>query len=261
MLVKLTYGVESDNEGRFLLTLNKVDPEGVIPEAALDQLDSLSFSHTVFNQPGWQHRTVTDDPLWSLASSIKDLWKQIFYPLKQHVVAMLYFQIPKVLQDTLQFRPLFVYYANKNVSGPEWVKIVRNDLALVSKYTFIDLNNGILTHDPHMVNSALNQIAYQERMNMQKLEKYNTQSRMCHWYKQDAGALITAAKEVLHEFIMTKKYNKHIPDFFVVPAFHISRYYKAMKILLEKHEPVSFIMTLPMVHEEKHYTIMFPVLP
>lgn len=256
MLAKLFYTAESDGDDRFLFILDHV--EGDIPGINLDEIDSFTFSA---DKDVWPHYLRKPTDIMRVFVQQNDsAWGRAFTNASIPVVALFCVTNASQFPTLKQFdRPLFIYYTNKKMEYHAWLDTIISDLSMVSKCYLADFYEGILTKDPHMIRAALRQRHNKAYMDAQQQEKYDTISRMHHWYKNDAREIIDAAKEAIQHFVITKKYNKYIPDFLVVPIYHITRYHKAYKLLVEKH-PVEFIMTLPVTVAEKRYTILFPVV-
>lgn len=79
------------------------------------------------------------------------------------------------------------------------------------------------------------------------------------WYKKELReALFKEAWYTVKRFLLKKDIDLYVPTCAVVPVYHIRHYQAVYERLQEQYNPV-FIMTLPMKHEDKQYTVLFPV--
>lgn len=79
------------------------------------------------------------------------------------------------------------------------------------------------------------------------------------WYSKELReALFKEAWYTVTRFLLKKDLDLFVPTCAVVPVYHVRHYQAVYKRLQEQYNP-EFIMTLPMRHADKQYTVLFPV--
>lgn len=256
MLLQIFYDIDTDGDGRYMLSFSKSVPDlsEIFQEPELtkieDELESLTFS-----REDWlikQMRVMT--PLLELLTSqLRQQWGKIFKHHPEIVPVICFDKVgtginPQDLhENVVMFNPIPLN------AIPIWEQAFSS----MPKIYFTATDPWICTTDHRIARKALKKYAYKIHERRRQDEKYDTISRMNHWYKEDTNHLIEIAKGCIHEFVLAKKYSKRIEEFLIVPAFHIGRMKKAQRLLLEKYTP-QFLMSLPMVADDKSYTILFP---
>lgn len=259
MFARVYYDLETDGEGHYFMTFNRIENEDnqsiidQLPVALLDEMDSFSFDTIplINFHTGIEKKKVS--LIQQIAHGIYSQWEKVF--ASAPFIPVLLFNKLDVPEKT-KLIPIIIFFGTtKQHNRDAWCDV----LIKTSKFFFYDSTSWTATSDHQVAFRLLKRYDYRRLMDKQQSDKYNLVSRMHHWYKNETSEIIDAAQAVIHEFVAVKKFNTRIPGFLVVPAFHISRYRKAMQLLIDKYAP-SFIMTLPLVHDDAHWTIMFPVI-
>lgn len=259
MVIQMFYDLETDGKNHYLLTFAGSQPEipdNTIPDGFDDYTDSFSFETPKPVDRSLLYNSWDSDMSFMerMARGIREPWCKIF----NHVLFVPILRIGNVVGpiDKTKLTPLMIFEScPKGVTTEDWSQAITS----TTKLSFYDVNTFTFTTSHSVARKLLHKYDYNQMIRKQKNDKYNLVSRMHHWYKNETDGLMTEAKSIIHDFVVTKKYNSRIPDFLVIPAFHIGRYKKATELLLNKYNP-HFLMTLPMVYQNKHWTIMFPVM-
>lgn len=144
------------------------------------------------------------------------------------------------------------------------LRIWKEQLANFVQFTFIAVDNErkycFFSRDRFMVADWLDQQMVKTTQEKEKVLQLNIETLHKAWYPDETfrKSLLSAAKDVLDEFIVRKGLNIYIPEYIVTPVYHIRRVQKANTIFMQKYQP-KFIMTLPLHMPSADYTVLFPI--
>lgn len=163
------------------------------------------------------------------------------------------------IDDMFKQRPVVVYVERPdNKDLPLWWC---NHIPFLTRFTFCAEPTGhhfkLLSQDHTFV---VNWLTQQRSTKTTPPEKFNITKIHEGWYPVSdfRTELLAGAKSIIDEFMVKKRLNIYVPDFMVVPVYHIRRFQKAQKVLHTKYQPV-FVMSLPYKRQNEMYTILFPI--
>jgi hypothetical protein len=276
MITQLTYVIESDGEGNYLISLNE-DSKLALPTPIADELSSFAVSVNTAHLKLYTDSTAANHlvgelicrKLQSLLDTVWDL-KLLGIPSINFIGAL------RKVADVFKCRNILIYTKGAN-STPEqasetWLSNI--SAAAKSKFTFLGVANqdgtgfSVITTEVAWASDWLVKYGIQVTTTNVKTLRYDLDLRMKQWYRNDQfrSRLLAQAKQVIDEFVVSCNFNMYIPGYLVIPAYHVLRYKKATDLLNEKFTP-EFIMTLPLMYtpasvadgNEKFWTILFPV--
>lgn len=263
--MEITYQVEQTDDFNFYLYVADKDLKKLqLDDEVLDEINSFgvsldSRSYYLARQYSVSQRDVGEIICSRIAEMFSKIWGGTLGVPRFRFEGDL-----NKFGDLFKNRTVFIYFNMKDTDEDEQIEAYKEALSLCTKITFLPYSPSLIpliTKDHAFALSWLAQRKYDLRHARLQSDKYNIQKRMNDWYPLEPmrNAMVLQAKEIIDNFLLTKKLNLYVPDFLIVPSFHIRRYQKALSILTTLFEPI-FIMPLPMVFQEKHqYTIMLPI--
>ena len=262
----LTYGLDSDKTGEHVL-ISIMNSFSIELNPYLDAENLSSLGVTLPKDPDkakaiYWPKPIPADLGEAIADKFVDAFTQYWSPDWGYPTVTL-LSAGRIPQEYTQYTNVFFFIPSK-LQGDRrlWVDGFLQLIPKVSKLHFIGkvgTTDTFATTAHAAAAKWLEQKRYETHVEMMSHQRYNFTKRMIDWYGDQCAALSAAAKGVLDEFTFVKKYSQLIPDYLVVPAYHIARYKKALRLIEEKHTP-AFTMTLPLIFNSKEYTILFPVL-
>lgn len=168
------------------------------------------------------------------------------------------------LDDLYKHHSVLIFFLGKEVDISKQYTHWQSAIRFMPNLTFIAFaettnRSSIITRYPNVALTWLEQ--YASLPDKSTKPRYDLNKVMHDWYLDNSldKLLKEEAEGVLAQFVYARKYSKQIPGFLVVPVYHYKRYEKASKILTAMFD-TKFVMSLPLTHETKSYTVLFPVL-
>ena len=248
-IVDITYTVVR-NQNNHLLFISDECLQGLhLPYEVKDEL--ASFGAEVGLQ--WPHDSVQLSIVARLSSILRKYWS-----LEYGVPRFRFIGDTEKLGDELRHRAALIFIRFDGISSEDLLEIYSDVVSQCSKLVFF--TDRFASTDHKAIQTYLRQQRYEQHMAQAKKLHADFTARMSSWYTDtELRNLITNDAQVAIETFITKKsLDIFIPNFLVVPVYHIRRYQKAVELINEVYMP-DFIMSLPLVVADKGYTVLFPI--
>lgn len=260
MLQRLVYNVESDNSGNYLFSIgDSLLSELDLPVSIKDAISSFALSFSS-NQTYFNRGSDSQVMFEYICSKIKTMFER-HWDQKYGIPVVSFHQYPARHSETFRHDNLVVFFTKQNneVEIETWQKA----LSSVSNITFVaelsEFGFSIITSDHKFVYSWLNQKKFMAKAS-KPVDRLTVENKLKIWFPKEKlrNALMTEAKNTIDSFVVEKSFNIFIPEYMFIESSHAKRFKISQEILTKKYDP-EFIMTLPMIHEGKLYTVLFPV--
>lgn len=162
------------------------------------------------------------------------------------------------LDDLFKQRPVVLYLDQQQTTA------YMDAMPFLTRFTFLaqpDTHHFKVISQDHVFLVHWLEVAHTLQLQQARNDtKFDINKIHANWYPDAAlrEELLARANNAISEFVVRKGLDIYIPEFMVVPVFHIRRYQKAQHILRAKFDPY-FIMTLPITLDRSTYTILFPI--
>jgi hypothetical protein len=276
MITPLTYMIESDGEGNYLIALTS-ESQRLLPVDIADDLSSFAVSINVVSTQLVSSGIDTVYIVGELICKKLQALLDAYWDLKVlGIPSITFIGTLRKVADVFKNRNILIYTTGTTCSAAQATEIWLSNIseATVQKFTFLGAcTDGIsfstVTTEVAWASDWLVKYGALSQSTPLKTPHYDLDLRMKQWYRNDKfrASLQAQAKQVIDEFVVSSNFNMFIPGYLVLPAYHVLRYKKATDLLEEKFSP-EFIMTLPMFRSSNLglddsgsniWTIMFPV--
>ena len=249
-LVDITYTVKRNGMNHFFFIEDQLLNQLELPIGIKDEIASFGASP---NTDTWPHSSIQLAVLQRLSSLFKKHWDLTF-----GLPRFRFSGDTEKLGDELKHRTLLLFISFNDSVENNVIGMYQEALSFCSKVVFQSSN--FMSTDHRAINTYLRQCQYDKQVAQIKKMSTDFTLRMRNWYPdtEHYDKLMTAANTAIETFITVKQLNLFIPNFLVVPVYHIRRYQKALSLITEAYTP-NFIMTLPIEVNGKSYTILFPI--
>ena len=155
-------------------------------------------------------------------------------------------------------RPIIIFFSRGDLTNEKniWV----NEIKYIPKFIFVaDCNESLIeisTTDHQYVYGYLD-CAKKYNSRKQTVDKITITTKQ--WFGDDYEFIYSKCKQRIDEFVIAHKLDVSIPGFMFVESDWARRYQKALSMLNDKFHPW-LIMTLPVILEDKQYTVLFPIM-
>lgn len=260
--VELPYVIEQVGETDYYLYLDTerqyTDVSEQVLAAIPEALSSVGVSFSSTDEY-FDRTTITGSDLGEL------FCEQICRLLQQHwdftlgLPYIRFYGYTNRIDDLFKQRPVVLYFDRPEIEDlSSWW---RTQIPFLIRFTFCADPTGhhfrILSQDHTF---AVGWLRQHRNIESVPVEKFNIAKIHEGWYPVSdfRAELLAGAKSIIDEFMVKKRLNIYVPDFMVVPVYHIRRFQKAQKVLHTKYQPV-FVMSLPYKRQNEMYTILFPI--
>lgn len=260
MITTLQYTFESDNSNNYLMYL--VNPTD-LPSDIGDEINSLALSLSGYKL----QLNSTSNTMCSVGEYVFNKLQELLnqsWDLERLGLPMIKLSgdMPKHFDNALKQRPVLLFVTGNNDKASAvkyWLKAVPSVIA--KPFTFLgNYYNGfdIVTQDYNFVYNWLTKYDYMTSSTLATI-KYDFDNLQTQWYKDECAAMLVAAKYTLDKFILDTNDNVYIPEYLIVPSYHVKRFKKAQSIINGKYHP-DLVMTLPLLNYGTigTYQILFP---
>lgn len=261
--VELNYTVENVDIDSYYLSLN--DSKIALPDELHYHLDGLGITVKTVDNYITTKQTARRDLGELFCEKICDLLIS-YWDFTLGLPYLKFTGDTNRLDDVFKLRPVVVYCVNSENTVSDITQRYMDALPFLTRFTFLAYPEHhhfkVLSQEHMFVNNWLNaqQINAARVPMVKQLEKLNIAKVHSNWYpdEEQRTELLTAANAVITTFVIRKGLNMYIPDFMVVPVYHIRRFQRAQQILKTKYNP-HFVMSLPLQFKKAEYTILFPI--
>lgn len=248
-MVDITYTITRNQDNHFLFISDECMASINLPQEIKDEFSSFGAEAN----KNWPCNTIQLAIVARLRTLLKEFWD-----LKYGVARFRFVGDIEKIGDELRHRATLIFVPFDNIPLEQLVDAYSDAALQCSRFVFF--GTSLVTTDHNTVQSYLNQQRYEQRILRAKRRHSDFNVRMCGWYPEAElrETLISEAQTAIETFVTKKSLDIFIPNFLVVPVYHIRRYQKALQLISEVHMP-NFTMSLPLEVNGKGYTILFPI--
>jgi hypothetical protein len=230
-----------------------------ISETIKDQISSLGITidpHFTFFGRRNDQRLIGEYFCYRLKQMLEECWDFSF-----GVPVIKFSGYTNKLDDLFKNRPLMIYFTRNDAAD---IAIWDKEISLVSKFRFIadltDFGFGIFTTDTVLIRTWLRRQKF-KLISAPANYKQSAEYRMQLWFPDPEirKKLMFQAKKIIDRFVIVKQFNIYIPEYAVIDSLHVKRFKTIDEIFRKKYDDLNIVMTLPMLLDNKEYTILFPV--
>ena len=269
MRVLIPYTVVCDQKQNYLCFIdNNSLAKLPLPIEVKDEISSfgISFKTSVYVNNNSNQLLTSKEKTELLCLKVSELiqkvWKWEFgIPIFQFQGAI------KAFDKSIVNSQIYILQLLNDVSVKEQLTAWSNLIRFATKFVFYaepckECNSyNFISTEHQAVNTYLQVRLASLRGTKANFERYNLEKIMNDWYgdREFCANLRQAAQDVVNEFLLAKSLDIYIPGFMVTAVYHIKHYKRAQEIITAKYDP-SFVMTLPLIYDNKSYTVHFPIL-
>lgn len=154
-------------------------------------------------------------------------------------------------------RPIIIYFSRGDLATEKnvWTK----ELNLIPKFIFVaDCTESVIeiSTTDHLYVYGYLDCAKKYSAKKPSIDKITITLKQ--WFPDDYDMLYARCKQRIDEFVVKHKLDITIPGFMFVESDWAKRYHKASGMLNDKYHPL-FVMSLPVVADNKSLTVLFPI--
>ena len=248
-IVDITYSVVRNQNNHFLFIPDECLQTLHLPSEVLDELSSFGAEAGI----QWPHDSVQISIVSRLSAILKKLWS-----LEYGIPRFRFTGDTEKLGDELRHRSSLIFVSFPDAASENVLESYSEAVSQCSKLVFFA--SQFASTDHKAAQTYLRQQRYEQHVAQEKKLHADFTARMAGWYPDSTfrEALRNGAQTAIETFITKKSLDIFIPNFLVVPVYHIRRYQKAVELITEVYAP-NFIMTLPLSVDGKMYTVLFPI--
>ena len=261
MFIKLPYHIEEAGDGcnyQIFIDETYLD-ELKIPDEIKDRISSFGITMS----PGFTYFNRTNDSLLMgefICYKLKLILEK-YWDLTYGIPYMEFSGYTRKLDDVFKHRPVLIFFTSGESDRD--IAIWEQNISFLPKFEFIaeltDFGFSVMTTDIEFVRAWLSRKKFTLTygpVNYKQTAEYKMQV----WFRDIniRNRLMTIAKQHIDAFVIHKNFNIFIPEYAVIESYHIRRF-KCVVDMFKTRFNVDLVMTLPMIVDDKEYTILFPV--
>lgn len=256
-LFTLHYGVECDGNNNYIIYLSEttVAKADKISAEIYDEISSTAVSIAPNLISSSNGRTVAEVICEKIKQLLDTAWD--LESLGVPVVNFNFINCKKI-GNNFRHHPVLIFTTGVT-DKVKAVAIWQAAIKMLPKFTFLGSYPGkpfdLITQDSDFIYPWLQRYTTDTVLNGSL--KYNCTHLLKSWYHDEL--LETLQQDSFREictYVIRANINRYIPEYLIVPMYHVKRYRKAMDILATKYAQ-ALIMTIPLPGTE--YLILFPI--
>ena len=248
-LIDITYTVKRNGSNHFFFISDQILESLNLPINIKDEIASFGASAET---EAWPYLNIQTVALHKLRTLFQDNWD-----VSLGLPRFRFDGDTEKLGDELRHRSLLLFIPFES-PDEDLLAMYASALSFCSKVVFQSTN--FMSTDHKAIGTYLRQQRYDRQIAQIKKVSADFALRMQSWYTDTwlHDQLMASAKIAIETFLTQKQLNLFIPNFLVVPVYHIRRYQKALSLITDTYSP-NFTMTLPITVDKKNYTVLFPI--